>query len=366
MTDDLPTYGRGKIPDGMATMTMLSGLRRRVAPGQPPVGYYPVRGGVVPLYAVADSVTLPPMSDKQLAKWTANRTCARCEEVRADPVPLVDDGRRVDWRCQQAERLAAARIGWTAARVQARAWARDLIAARDGVILVGYVIGRSGVDAAAVELLAVDLRGRGELVDVMTWPSPYRNLHSGGTRWASYPRTVREAGIDGRRLAPGRPVIDADQIVPHLMPLLGRTIGYLTIGGGGHPIGHVAGSSHLWSTWGDNSLFVGAALPHDRAGAGDIAARWRDWLCEPQESTNVWPGPDGLKRQPLEADSAAAGLALAAACLSRMAMDDHPDGPARCPALPDVGLEPCGELANTSGMCDGHAVASLLAVLVVA
>lgn len=369
MTDDLPTYTHGNIPDGMATMTMLARRRRRVAPGQPAVGYYPVRGGaVVPLYAVADSVALPPMTDKQLARWTANRTCARCSEVHQDTVPERDDGRRVDRACWRAERWADARVGWVAARVQAREWARAMIHADDGVILVGHVIGRGGIDASAVELLAVDLSGRGELVDVMTWPSPYRNMHSGGIRWASYPRTVREnvPAALGRRLVPGRPVVDADQVVPHLMPLLGRPIAYLTVGGpSGHPVGHVAASSSLWDGWKRN-LYAGNALPRDQSRANDIAVRWRDWMCQPQDTPNEtpWSGRDGLQLQPLQADSAGEGLALAVSCLSQMARDGHPDGMAVCPVLQDVGVEPCGELANTSGMCDGHAVASLLTVLV--
>lgn len=364
MADELPTYRHGQIPEGMATMTMLAGMRRRPRPGQPAVGWYPVRKGKVPLYAIADADELPAMSDKQHARWVANRTCARCGEVRADPVPLVDDsmpGRRVDYECRKAERLADARVSWLKLRMEAVAWARAFEIEQDGtgVILVGEAITGNGFDAGPVDLLAVDLDGN-RLVNVCTWPSPYRNLWTGKTCWPVVPRSVRERGT-GRRLARHAAAIDCDEIIPHLYPLLGRPVAYLTLGASGHPLELVAHDSNLWQGW-HQSLFAGDALPTDRQGVNDIGARWRDWMCRPQHTQSPWKGSQGLQPQPLEADDPVAGVILALHCLTEMARDEHPDGPALCPVLPpDTGLEPCGEPVNTSGMCVRHGAALLLA-----
>lgn len=349
--DGLVTYRHGEIPAGMATMSMLARQRRRPAPKQPVVGYYKVRRGEVPLYAIADSVELPAMTDKQLARWTGNRTCARCGETRVDPVPLLDDGRRVDEKCRQAERLARARVSWLAGRMEAVAWARAFTAKRDGVILVGHLVaGRTG--ASPVELLAVDQEFN-VLLRALTWPSPYRNLSYGGVRWSRWPRSVYDL-VEGRtrRLAPGGGVVDCDEIVPHLFPLIGRPVVYLTVGGSGHPIRYVADNSAHWSH--EPSLFSGAPLGLDRHRSNDFAERWRDWLAEPQPGQNYWPGRDGLRRQPVEATSAAGGLARVLVGMLRMSLDDHPDGPAVCPVLPETGLEPCGEPVGLSGTCPGH------------
>lgn len=354
--DGLVTYRNGEIPAGMATMTMLARQRRRPAPDQPVVGYYKVRRGEVPLYAIAESVELPAMTDKQLARWTANRTCARCEEVLADPVPLLADGRRLDATCRKAEQLARTRVSWLALRMEAVAWARAFIAKRDGVIVVGHLVS-GGWSASPVDLLAVE-DNFNVLLRVLTWPSPYHRLSSGGVRWSRFPRSVHDQ-VEGRirRLAPGGGVVDCDEIVAHLFPLIGRPIVYLTVGGSGHPIRHVADNSEHWSGH-EQSLFTGAPLGLDRHRSNDFAERWRDWLAEPLPGQNAWPGRDGLRRQPVEATSAAGGLTRVLVGLLRMSLDDHPGGPAVCPVLPETGLEPCGEPVGLSGTCPGHKASS--------
>jgi len=372
VSDDLPTYRHGEIPDGMATVTMLGRMRRRLArPDQPAVAWYPVRKGKVPLYAVADTVALPPMSEKQHARWIANRTCARCEEVRAEPVPLCDDGRRVDLECRQLERLAVARVTWLKLRLEATAWAQRFHDQDGAAILVGQVFGFSSLDASPVDLVAIALKPAVPLVSVLTWPSPYHNIHVGtvGNRWYRLPRhcLTRVAGEPGKslRLAPGARTVDCDEIVPYLFPLVGRPLVYLTLGGHGHPIGHVESYSANWNPHGV-SLFADGVIDRDRDGANDFAVRWRDWLCEPQEARHPWAHRDGLKRQPVEAAGPIAGVELVLSGLLRMGLDtDHPDGPARCPVLPDVGVEPCGEVIShpgeylepdeITGTCPGHA-----------
>ena len=351
MADELVTYRHGEIPDGMATMTMLARERRRPAPGQQPVGFYKISRGEVPLYAVADSVTLPAMTDKQHARWTADRTCARCGEVRPEPVPLADDGRRVDMECQRIERTAAARVTWLKLRMEAVAWAKAFLDKPDGTILVGGLFTRSSMDASPVELYAVRLKPMWPLVDVLAWPSPYRNITWAGTCWPRHPRHVRDR--DGRRLAPGGGTVDCDEIVPHLYPLIGRTLVYLTLGGSGHPIDYLISNSQRWNTY-EQSLFAGPALSPDRSGDNDFAVRWRDWLCEPQDIRWPWQGREGLVRQPVEAASAFDGVMQVRAGLLRMSTDDHPDGPALCPVLPATGLEPCGEPVGLSGTCALH------------
>lgn len=358
MTADLATYGHGEIPDGWATMSMLARQhRRRPAPGQPAVGYYRVRKGEVPLYAIAGAVELPAMSDKQRARWEGNRTCARCETMYPDPVTLLDDGRRVDWDCRQAERLARSRVSWLALRMQAVAWAREFAEQADGVIVVGRLVSGRSSSASPVELLAVDQR-RDVLVDVLTWPSPYENLTDGGVKWPRSPRSVYDL-VEGRtrRLAPGGGAVDADEIVPLLFPLVGRPMVYLTVDGSGDPIGHVGDSSRLWSSHG-LSLVTGAGFDRgDRYDSHDFAVRWRDWLAEPQPGQNYWPGREGLRSQRVEAATAAAGVTRVLVGLLRMVLDDHPDGPAVCPVLAETGLEPCGEPVGLEGTCSGHAPA---------
>lgn len=353
MSADLPTYRYGQIPDGMATVSMLARMRRRLArPDQPAVGWYPIRKGVVPLYAIADSVELPKMSAKQFARWTAHRTCARCGEVRGEPVPLCDDGRRVDLECRRLERLAVARVTWLKARMEAVAWARAFHDQPDAAILVGRLFGHCSLEASPVDLFAISLNPTRPLLDVLAWPSPYRNITQfGGTTWARLPRGVHSrAG----RLAPGGGAVDCDEITPHLYPLLGRPLVYLTLGGAGHPIEHVERNSHNWSPHGV-SLFAGPALQDDRNGHNDFAARWRDWMCEPEDTRHPWAHRDSLKRQPIEADTPAAAAELVLAGLLWMGLDAHPDGPPLCPVLPETGLEPCGEPAGLSGTCPLHA-----------
>jgi hypothetical protein len=359
---ELPTYRFGEIPDGMATMTMLAGLRRRPRAGQPPVGWYPVKGGgKVPLYAVDDALELPAMSDKQHARWIANRTCARCGEIRADPVPLdqshgAPEGRRIDYECKQLERLAGARAGWLKLRMQAVAWAWEVAFQPDLVILVGEVITGQAFNSSPVDLLAVDARSGEIIFDITTWPSPYRDLTTGGMEWPRYPRNVRD-WPSGQRLAPGGRTVDCDDVVPYLARLVGRPVVYLTLRADGHPVGHVEHYSALWELHG-LSLFAGnpmGATPHGEDAGNNFAVRWNDWLNQPTKSQTPWSGRTGLETKRVEADSPAAAVTLVRDRLRRMRLDEHPDGPALCPVLPDgVGVEPCGKAAATGGTCVGH------------
>lgn len=138
--DGLPRIPYGDtIPPDLATETMLRRVRRRLAPGQQHVAWYGTPYGDRALYLVADSVELPPLRGKRAAAYVAARTCARCGQAAADPLPWFRDsgrdGRRLDYTCRAAETDAALAPERYRRRRQAVTWAADVVADGQAVIV---------------------------------------------------------------------------------------------------------------------------------------------------------------------------------------------------------------------------------------
>lgn len=143
--DGRPIYLHDELPAAqLATRTMLRNQRRRPAEGQQPIASYMMHGGYAPLYAVADTVELPPLPPARQAAYVEARTCARCEATSHRRLPRLADGRRY---CAGCEEPASAAL-WYRQRAEGRraaqAWAADVLAdaRRDlgqvAVVYVGY------------------------------------------------------------------------------------------------------------------------------------------------------------------------------------------------------------------------------------
>lgn len=138
--DGRPLYRHGDLPaEQLATLTMLKRRRRRLAEEQEPIASYLMMRGYAPLYAVADTIALPVLSETRQARRDAVRTCARCRGRRGDadqPFPKWHhDGRRYCDPCQEP----AAEARWHAQRAigrQAAAeWAAGVLADPTAVLI---------------------------------------------------------------------------------------------------------------------------------------------------------------------------------------------------------------------------------------
>lgn len=323
-----PIYRSGEVPDHLATVTMLRLTRRRPAPDQLPAATLLYHGNkYTELYEIAGTEQLPPLPPRRQAAWTAARTCARCADTSLAPWPPRRGRRlrRLCPHCDQAEGIAAARPSWLRLRAAATAWARGVLADPDTVILAAYHHDRGGGYPLHVRA-ETPLTGE-VLVDVVA---------------QSHQPSIR------RVLAPGAVVVD--ELVPHLMPLVGRRLvhairshqGVYTHGG---PLDELDSMSAYW--W--------IRDPSIRQRPGDaIGQRWTDWHARPAAGT-VWPGRDGLASQDLPANDAAELAAQIRVGLALMAADAHPDGPATCPWLPPTGLTACGRAdIGDAGLCPDH------------
>ena len=127
-----PTYRYGDLPaQQLATRTMLrTEHRREPRPGQQPIAFYALYRDWAPLFAIADTVPLPPLSEKRAEAWKAARTCSRCGVQRPRPLELSPgpDPARFCTPCRQD----AAEERWTrqarAAQADMAAWAREVLA----------------------------------------------------------------------------------------------------------------------------------------------------------------------------------------------------------------------------------------------
>lgn len=331
----LPTYRVTEIPDGLATKTMLARQRRRPAPGQPAAAILFYHGNKhTPLYTVAAAQPLPPLPPGRQAAWTAARTCARCAATNETPYQSIENGRRLCLDCVVAERAAAVWPSWLRLRAAAVSWARDVLIDPDTVLLAAYRLtdwdGPIHVHAATV--------GGQVLVDVVA-RSRYDPL------WR---RPLGPAGS-----------VNADDLVPLLMPLVGRRLVHTIRSNSGHyadhltPLGELSTLSRRW--YGEPSL----RDPSIRQQPDDaFARRWTDWHNRPYQygpHTRPSYGRFGLRTVNVDGGDAAEVTAAIRAGLARMALDDHPDGPATCPWLPAAGRTACGspDIAQT-GLCPAH------------
>ncbi|MFG2056662.1 hypothetical protein ACGFI9_21830 [Micromonospora sp. NPDC048930] len=348
MVDNLPTYRFGELPEHLATATMLRRQRRRLADGQPCVGWLRYRGNKhAPLFEIAASVPLPALTGKRQAAWTAARTCARCQATSDTPWPVYGvltcacaagvspaggDRRRLCSDCARAEMLAAARASWLRLRAAAVTWAQDVLADPDTAVLAVYIHDWGHPTQVRAETVTGEV-----LVDLAA---------------------VQALPAFRRVLTPG--AVNADEIIPHLMPLVGRrlvhTIGTRRGGYADHvsPLGKIS-ELCTWLRWGEQTI----RDPSIRERHADaFRPRWTDWHARP------WSGGDGihhahhghygLTAAELPGDTAAEITARMRAGLAVMATDTHPDGPPTCPWLPPTGRTPCGAGAGPHGLCPDH------------
>lgn len=331
----LPAYRYGQLPDGLATTTMLRRMRRRPAPGQEPVGTLIYRRSKhAALFEIAASEELPALPAGRQAAWTAARTCARCAATSSTPWPLTyDSDRRRCPDCVGAERLAAARPSWYALRAQAVDWARDVLADPDSVLLALYRVDWG----CPIEVHATTTDGQ-VLVDILVWPERTR------------PGLARTPGA-----------IAADQIVPHLTPLVGARAIHLMAAGTlpgrfswmGTPTDELEQASRHW--WGHPGLGAPVIREHhdDR-----YEQRWTDWHARTRcAGRDLWPGHHGrpgLDQIFVTGESAADLTSVMRTGLVYMAQDKHPDGAPECPWLPPTGLTACGAPTGPRGLCPSH------------
>ncbi len=329
--DGLPLWRVGEIPEHLATATMLRRQRRRLADGQPAVASLLYRGNkYTSLYELAASVPLPALSPKRQASWTGARTCARCQATSDTPWPTPNDDRRLCLGCTRAERLAAARPSWLRLRAAAVTWASEVLANPDSVILAAYQHGWGYPMQVRAENLAGEV-----LVDVRVVSS-----HPSS-------RTV---------LTPG--AINADLVVPHLMPLVGRRLIHTVRSRRGGfadwvtPLDRLEDMTRIWHHPGLRDPAV-RERPEDAFGP-----RWTDWHARTWSNGegiyHAHHGRHGLATVELPGDTAAELTARTRAGLAVMATDTHPDGPPTCPWLPPTGRTPCGADTGPHGLCPDH------------
>ncbi|WP_431729958.1 hypothetical protein [Verrucosispora sp. TAA-831] len=333
----LPVYRVGEIPDHLATATMLRRLRRRQAEGQQPAATLFYHGNKhTDLYEIAASAAMPALSPGRQAAWTAARTCARCQTTRPNPLANIENGRRLCTECVVIERTAKVRPSWLRLRAAASAWAREVLADPDTVLLAAYDL--NGWMTGPLHVHAVTLDGQ-VLVDVVAR--------------RAYPSVEGViGGID--RVVGGT---DANRLVPVLTPLVGRRTIHTIRSHRGHYAGHVTPfgrlselTRHYWPGLHDPSI--------RQTIDDDYHLRWTDWhnrtwYNHPHSRPSY--GRSGLTSVPVEGEDAAALTTAMLAGLRRMAADAYPDGPPRCPWLPPTGLTPCGATpAPHSGLCPDH------------
>ena len=102
-----PLYRMGEAPEHLRTLAQLTAERRKPSAVDQPDAY--VRTGrshrsTARLYDLANTLALPPMSERQLTAWVARRTCVGCGDVATSPQPCQPGPRCQD--CGRAHRAA--------------------------------------------------------------------------------------------------------------------------------------------------------------------------------------------------------------------------------------------------------------------
>ncbi|MET7395580.1 hypothetical protein ABZS66_19030 [Dactylosporangium sp. NPDC005572] len=308
-------------------------MRRRPAEGQEPVATLFYHGNQhAPLYEVEASQELPPLSPGRLARWTADRTCARCAAVSGEPLQTWDNhNRRLCDGCWGAQRLAEVRPSHLKRRLAAVDWARGVLADPAAAVLVSITTS----DFGSTRLYGAELDGT-VLIDVTVAPR-----HAGGV-----PPVVVPDGA-----------VPAPVAVAQLLQLGGRRFIHHaisgTVGDQFTPVGRVL---LMAGQMGDHRELARSCRTYDRElGTDTYRLRLRDWHCQTAHPQQPWAGEDGLKPVFPTAPTARRLAEDMLTGLRAIAADEHPDGPATCPVLPDTGLEPCGSTDLTAaGVCPAH------------
>jgi len=87
--DGIPLYVYGHAPQALRSRPELARERRKPFDETQPDGYVktPVHHQLTPLFDIANTVAMKPLSERQQAAVTARRTCVRCSAVSTDPQP---------------------------------------------------------------------------------------------------------------------------------------------------------------------------------------------------------------------------------------------------------------------------------------
>lgn len=136
-----PTYRFGDLPARhLATKTMLREERRRQpAPDQAPIAWYSLYRSWAPLYAIADTVEMAPLSEKRSAAWHAARTCSVCEKEFGRPLPC-SPAPESDRYCSVCHQLTAEQRWIESVRpvqLQMAVWAQEVLVDPRTVLAAG-------------------------------------------------------------------------------------------------------------------------------------------------------------------------------------------------------------------------------------
>jgi hypothetical protein len=167
-TNELTEYTAWvKVPEGLKTKTGLRELGLKPAPGQKPAAHFRniFNDNVYPLYEVGQAIVRPPVSEETLARLAAARekmTHLRyCDICQGDSLSFEDYGRakargglvasangtpNTQYRCRFCQD-----------RIEAREWARQLLADERAIILDSETTGLEG--AEIVEIAIINTKG---------------------------------------------------------------------------------------------------------------------------------------------------------------------------------------------------------------
>lgn len=313
-------YRVGDIPPHLATATMLSRLRRSVAPGQQPVASLLYRGNkYTGLYEIAASTAPRDQTPAQAARSLAARTCHRCTAVSGNPYPLNDSGARTCPPCHRVEDAAVRAVDASRQRYASRDWARQLLLAAPGTAVIIAARTVRGIPVISASGFPVWLAA----VDVTTGD------------------TLLHAVIRPHRPAPDATVpsdaVDLDDVAVQLQALADRRV----IRWGAYPL-----------HWAYERGAV-RNVPAYYLAPDDLSYRHRCWRGHARHKV---PLPDVRGTDPAEqllAVRAEARWMLAD--IWAIAADVHPDGPLTCPVLPATGVVACGaDDVGPAGVCPDH------------
>lgn len=248
---------------GLATSGMLKPVRRRPADGQTPAYRYWTGHAWAPLYRLADTVALPPLSPGRQARWDAARTCRRCSKRSDYTFAVGADGQRYCEPCQEP----AAKAWWEAERAAERAaagaWAREVLADPATMLIAGQRL------SAYRRVLAVDLTGA-VLLDVKV-PHPYY-----ADNLASMPADLREELVDAASVEHAAIELTYRRLIPWWTS---------------HDVGALQA---ILSDTGRPPPAPGADLVRDGDAFGDRYSRWVGERTYPQDSYRY---RQGLRQQ---------------------------------------------------------------------
>lgn len=294
-----PSYRFGDLPAHLlATKTMLRREhRRQPAAGQTVIAYYLAGDEWAPLYAIADTAVMPPLSKNRTEAWTAARTCIGCSQVFPRPLGKSPDGDRYCPPCE----LDAAGARWIEqcrpVQQEMAAWAAAVLA--DPRTILGARNTIQGLDWYRIETIdhevIIDAKVR-EFEDVSQAREP-----------AKYAGTVhrRDLRDEVQRIAGSR-----------IITWHGMELGSLGMATFPHSVRTIGDErDNLGERY---SLWTGLSPVH----------RTSFWYPQPKLPWNLTSSMHNAQRT---ATSPAAAINLMRGCLQRMANEPAPEPTIRKP-----------------------------------